>query len=289
MKNLQTSHSSHNELARLSKEINSFSGNYLLLDFTGVTFISSNQFAVLGCILSEFQRKNRNKKIAISGMNNKLSSIIRVNGFSKHFSLEPLPDRYNTSIPYKIFSVLQIDEFEKYITISLFNRSDIPRMSSGVKECMIDNVLEIFNNVKEHTNAEYLYTCGQYFPKKKLLYFTVADAGETIPYNVTRFFTNQHLPLNDFAVKWAVQSGNSTRQTGSPGGLGLYLLSDFIKMNKGELFIVSGNETFEQTNRGVRCRYLDFAFSGTIVTMAFNIADDSSYCLTSEKELDLFL
>ena len=146
MKNLQTSYSSHNELARLCEEINSFSGGNLILDFNKVTFISSNQFAVLGCILSDFQRKNQSTRISVSHISDRLSSVIRVNGFSVHFSWSALPDKYNTSIPYKIFNVSQIDEFEKYITISIFNRSDLPKMSSGVKESMIDNILEIFNN-----------------------------------------------------------------------------------------------------------------------------------------------
>lgn len=289
MKNLQTSLRSHNELARICEEINSFSGEHLVLDFKRVDFVSANQFAVLGCILSDFQIKNRHTQISIANMNERLTSIIRVNGFNIHISWTSLPDRYNTSIPYKIFNVSQIDEFEKYITIKLFNRSDIPKMSSGVKECMIDNVLEIFNNVKEHTNAERLYTCGQYFPKKKLLYFTVVDSGETIPYNVTHFFQDHGLILNGFSVNWAIQSGNSTRRSDSPGGLGLYLLSDFIRMNEGELFIVSGNESFEQTKRGTRCKYLEHTFSGTIVTMGFNMADKSRYCLASEKKIDLFI
>ena len=86
MKNLQTSHSSHNELARLCEEINSFSGEHLVLDFNKVTFISANQFAVLGCILSDFQLKNRNTQISISNMSEPLASIIRVNGFSVHVS-----------------------------------------------------------------------------------------------------------------------------------------------------------------------------------------------------------
>lgn len=289
MKNLQTSFNSHNELARLYEEINAFSGNHLVLNFNNVTFISANQFAVLGCILSDFQYKNKNTRISITNMSERLSSIIRVNGFNMHVSWPSLPDRYNTSIPYKIFNVSQISEFEKYITISIFNRSDIPKMSFRLKECMIDNILEIFNNVKEHTNAEHVYTCGQYFPKKKLLYFTVVDSGETIPYNVKHFFHDQNKTLNDFSVNWAIQSGNSTRRTDSPGGLGLFLLSDFIRMNEGELFIVSGNESFEQTKRGSRCVYLNHTFLGTIVTMAFNMADKSSYCLTSEKNLDLFI
>ena len=271
MKNLQISYSSHNELARLCEEINSFSGDRLILDFNKVTFISANQFAGLGC------------------MSDRLTSVIRVNGFNIHFSWSSLPDKYNTSIPYKIFNVSQIDEFERYIAISIFDRSDLPLMSPGVKESMIDNILEIFNNVKEHTNATHLYTCGQYFPQKSLLYFTVADSGETIPNNVLHFFYDHHLRFNGFSIDWAIQSGNSTRRTDSPGGLGLYLLSDFIKMNEGELFIVSGNEAFEQTKRGTRCKYLEYTFSGTIVTMAFNMADRSRYRLTSETESYLFL
>lgn len=291
LSNLQTSHSSHQKLADLYHNIHNFKGSTLLLDFKGVTFISANQFSVLGCIISGFHLKNPDVEIRIGNISSKLAAIMKVNGFGKHLSYDSLPDKNNTAIPYKIFDVSEIDKFEKYITISIFNRDDLPKMSSGVRDCMIDNILEIFNNVKEHTHSKKLYTCGQFFPSKGLLYFTITDSGETIPYNVENYCQKYNINLAEFesSLAWAMQSGNSTRQSGSPGGLGLFLLSDFISLNQGELYIVSGCETFEQTKRGKRYQQLSSPFPGTIVTMAFNLSDSSSYCLASEKTINIIL
>lgn len=283
MSNLQTSFRSHNELAHLFSNIESFHGDKLILDFRKVTFISANQFAVLGCMLSHFHNQHLSTQIMFANVSAKLESVMRVNGFGKHFSYDLLPDTYNTAIPYKIFNVSQIDEFEKYILMEIFSRKDIPKMSNLVRDSIIDNILEIFNNVKEHTNSCTLYTCGQYFPSKSLLYFTITDSGETIPYNVSSFLQEHEIGIDTSSLEWAMQSGNSTRRSDSPGGLGLYLLSDFIRLNCGELYIVSGNETFEQTKKGIRYKYLEYSFSGTIVTMAFNLNDNSSYRFTNEN------
>lgn len=276
MNNLQTSFNSHNDLAMLFSELESFWGEKIILDFRNVSFISANQFAVLGCILSHYQRLHKGAIINIQNVRPKVSSVMSVNGFGRHFSYPDRPDIHNTAIPYKIFKVSQIDEFERYITISIFNRNDIPKMTNEVKHRMIDNILEIFNNVKEHTSSPALYTCGQYFPSKSMLYFTIADSGETISQNVSSFLRENNININSSNLEWAMQSGNSTKKD-APGGLGLYLLSSFITLNEGELYIVSGNETFEQTTKGIRYKYLDDSFNGTIVTMAFNLNDKSSY------------
>lgn len=287
MNNLQTSFGSHNDLARMSEEIKSFNGNELILDFEKVTFVSSNQFAVLGCMLSQYQSENVATRIAFAHVPPKLESVMRVNGFGeKHLSYAPLPDIHNTTIPYKRFNVSQINEFEKYIMIKIFSRNDVPKMSDLVRDSIIDNILEIFNNVKEHTCSSELYTCGQFFPSKSLLYFTIADSGETIPYNVSSFLQEHDTAITTSFLEWAMQSGNSTRRADSPGGLGLYLLSDFITLNSGELYIVSGNETFEQTSKGKRYKFLDSSYDGTIVTMAFNLNDKSSYYMKSENTTD---
>lgn len=286
MQNLHTSFSSHNELAHLFSDIQNFHGKQLILEFGNTTFLSANQFAVLGCILSHFKKRNYETEIVFLHVPVKLQSVMRVNGFGKHFNFEPLPDIHNTAIPYKIFDVSQIDEFEKYILMEIFNRNDLPQMSTLVREQIIDNILEIFNNVKEHTNSNKLYTCGQFFPSKALLYFTITDSGETIPYNVSSFLKERQIQITSSTLEWAMQSGNSTRRSDSPGGLGLYLLSDFINLNEGELYIVSGNETFEQTKKGARYKYLDYNFTGTIVTMAFNLNDKASYYLSTEESSD---
>lgn len=288
LSNLQTSFSSHQVLANLFHEIHGFNGDILLLNFRNVTFISANQFSVLGCVISTFHAKHPEISIRVSNVSEKLKRIMRINGFGRHLSYASLPDINNTAIPYKIFDVTEIAEFEKYITISIFKREDLPQMSSGVRNQIIDNILEIFNNVHEHTCSQHLFSCGQFFPKRKLLFFTITDAGETIPYNVKRYCQKYNITLKnpDYLLSWALQSGNSTKSLDEPRGLGLYLLSEFIHLNNGELYIISGNEVFEQNTAGERYMRLECPFPGTIVTMAFNLSDHSSYCLSSELDTD---
>lgn len=284
LSNLQTSFASHQELARLFHEIHNFKGDTLLLNFEDVTFISANQFSVLGCIISTFHTQHPEVTILAGNVAPKLSNIMQRNGFGNHLSYKSLPDINNTVIPYKIFDVTEIDNFEKYITISIFSRNDLPQMSSGVRNQIIDNILEIFNNVHEHTCSQKLFTCGQFFPRKHLLYFTITDSGETIPYNVRKHCQKYNIELEDAncCLSWALQPGHSTKIFDEPRGLGLYLLSHFINLNKGELYIVSGEEAFEQNTLGKRYKQLSNPFPGTIVTMAFNLTDQSSYCLESE-------
>ena len=96
--------------------------------------------------------------------------MIQKNGFNTLLGYEKLPDTYNTVIPYSIFGIDQINIFEKYIVLRIFGRNDIPKITEKVRGNIIDNILEIFNNVKEHTHSDKVYTCGQYFPKSSLLY-----------------------------------------------------------------------------------------------------------------------
>lgn len=84
-------------------------------------------------------------------------------------------------------------------------------------------------------------------------------------------------------LEWAIAPGNTTRLAETPGGLGLSLLRDFIGLNNGRLYIVSGNETYEKNGNKERHKYMHHSFPGTIVTMAFNLLDNSIYCMTSEK------
>lgn len=119
-------------------------------------------------------------------------------------------------------------------------------------------------------------------PSRKFLYFTVVDAGETIPYNVERYIEKYGMDKVNNYLDWAIQEGNSTRDSCAPGGIGLSLIKDFISLNKGELHIVSGEDIFEYNSRGERYRKMDYSFPGTIVTLAFNLGDESKYYFTHE-------
>ena len=280
---INTNYDSHSKLSTLYNQLSNIHADRIFLNFDNVNFIASNQFAILGCILDTYKLHHPNTTIYFSSLNDKLKNIIQKNGFNIYLGFEKLPDIHNTVIPYTIFNIDAINEFEKYILIRIFNRNDIPKMSDLVKSRIIDNILEIFNNVKEHTHSNKIYTCGQYYPKISLLYFTIVDSGETIPYNVNTYFSNINREVPIKPLEWAIAPGNTTRLAGAPGGLGLSLLRDFIELNNGRLYIVSGNESYEKSGKKSKHKYMKHPFPGTIVTVAFNLSDESVYQMNSES------
>ena len=150
--NLQNSFSSHNQLCKLAYEIENTNAPKITIDLTNVNFIASNLFSVLGCICSDYARKNPCvNPILITGMKQQTINIIKKNGFCEHLGLTKIPDVHNTVIPYKRFSVNEIDEYERYLTINLFTRKDLPQMSKGVSNLIRDYLLELFKNVMDHT------------------------------------------------------------------------------------------------------------------------------------------
>lgn len=161
-KDIDTSFSAHSLLSHFTQEVESIKGQKLIVDFQGVRFIASNQFAILGCIMNGFIIRNKENSLLVEGLSDKIKNIVRKNGFSRHLGIEKLPDEHNTVIPYRFFGVDQINEYEKYLTLSLFGREDLPQMSQMVKNSIQDYLLEIFKNVKDHTTSDYIFTCGQF-------------------------------------------------------------------------------------------------------------------------------
>lgn len=275
---------SHNELCRLAHDIVNSDSVRALVDLRNVNFIASNLFSVLGAIFYLYKTINPKKdSILIGNVSDMIINVIQKNGFCQHLGLERLPDVHNTVIPYKIFNVEDIEEYDRYLTINLFTRSDLPQMTQKVSDIIRDYLLELFKNIKDHTTSNMVFTCGQYFPQNRMLYFTIVDIGETIAYNVNGFHHKRNLPLPQSPLEWAIETGNTTQLTEIPRGLGLSLIKDFVHLNNGVLYIVSGSETYEITNSSDKLKTLDQPFPGTFVTMGFNLRDNAKYYLDTEE------
>ena len=281
---LQNSYKSHNYLCKLAYTLQNSTNTNIIIDLSDINFIASNLFSVLGCIFSEFkEKKSGQDTLRIRGMKSSILDTVQKNGFCEHIGLKKIPDIHNTVIPYKKFGVDEIEEYERYLTLNLFMRNDLPQMTKSVTDIIRDSLLELFKNVKDHTSSNYIYTCGQYFPKSSSLYFTIVDIGETIPYNVHNFHTDHNLSLPDNSLKWAIMEGNTTSRTNGPRGIGLSIIQDFISLNEGSLYIVSEQETYELAAKRERYKKLDYPFPGTIVTVGFNLNDTASYRFMSEE------
>ena len=274
-KNLQNSFQSHNYLSKLAYDFQRTNASQIGIDFSNITFIASNLFAVLGSILFEFdQRNSGEQKLYIGGMNEQITEVIKKNGFCRHLNLEKLPDIHNTVIPYKYFQVDQIEEYERYLTLNLFTGTVgniFSIMTSEVRDDIRDSLLELFKNVSDHTSCEYVFTCGQYFPKSYTLYFTIVDMGETITYNVNSYHDTNHFQRPANPLEWAMKDGNTTSISEKPRGVGLAIIRDFILSNNGEFFIFSHNDTYELRHLKERYKKLDYPFPGTVVTIGFNL------------------
>lgn len=250
-----------------------------------VEFISANLFSVLGSILDTTTKRNNNA-ITFSNIHSKIKRLMQMNGFNRYFQWESIPDKYHSTIKYTVFRATteNLEEFERYLILNVFNRPDMPIMSNNVRDRIVDSFLEMFNNVIDHADSDSAYVCGQYFKKSGNLIISIVDIGKTIKENVTEYL--QHKMGNN-SLKWAIIKGNSTKSETAPGGLGFSLLLEFIKLNKGAFSLVSAEECYEVSSKGERFYDLEGCFQGTIVTITFNMHDDFAYILKEEQEEEI--
>jgi signal transduction histidine kinase len=168
---------------------------------------------------------------------------------------------------------------------NLLRRSDLSGMGQAAKKKVAESIYEIFENARLHSESEYIYTCGQFFPAKHSLLFTISDTGVGFKNRVSKRF-NKELPSTK-AIQWAMGEGNSTKLD-IPGGIGLAILKDFTSQNGGKIQIVSGDGFYESSSQGSKTRSFDGAFPGTIVNVEFKTNDQSSYSFFTDIDDDLF-
>jgi anti-anti-sigma regulatory factor len=253
------------------------------LDFSKVNWFDANLCAVLGALINTWQR-NLNS-VELINLSKGIADVFSKNWFLKSFGKETILDNNSTTVTYKRFKLEETNVFIPYVFNDVLSRAGFVDLSFGVKKELTNNFLEIFMNAK-HGISDEVYCCGQFYPQAKIpkLDFTIVDIGQTIKENV-----NKHLDSNltgEDTIKWALRKGNTTKQKddGVPGGLGLDRISNFIKLNRGVLQIVSNDGFFELNDGRENFRTFanGFSFPGTIVNVEFNLGDTSHYILKSE-------
>jgi signal transduction histidine kinase len=217
-----------------------------------------------------------------------VETILSKNGFLSNYGRVKLPDTYGTTIPYQRFDVKDDRYFAGYIEREFVHRPEMPNMSPGLIKKFRESVFEIFSNAVLHSQTQLgIFSCGQYFPKKHLLDFSVADLGIGIRQNV-RDRAGLDLPADD-AIVWATKGRNTTKRGSIPGGLGLKLLKEFVALNGGRLQIVSDAGYWCLHKDQDQVARLSAPFPGTVVTLEINTSDTRSYALSSElRESDIF-
>jgi hypothetical protein len=213
----------------------------------------------------------------------KIQTIIQKNNFLSHFDYQRIDDINNTTIRYLKLKPTDGRFFHGYVVKELLNRPELPKMSSALKKKIAESIYEIFVNAQLHSESDFIYTCGQFFPTKHTIEFTITDTGIGFKNRVNNRFETNLSSVQ--AIEWAMIDGHSTKQDIS-GGIGLAILREFVSINKGKIQIISDDGFYQMDSNGLQTRLFSGSFPGTIINMQFKTDDTTSYSLMSEAESD---
>lgn len=272
-----------NNIAHIAEQTHEVLFDSVELDFSFCGFLDANMAAPLYAVVSRI--RDELNDVSLINLNPSLETILRKNHFLTKFQKASLADTNHTTVPFKTFKLQAGEQFFEYLE-SYMHGKGIPAMSEGLTKRFRQSLFEIFQNAAIHSKSESgIFTCGQFFPQMHRLDFTIADAGVGIRDNVRKYTGNSKMS-SCAAIKWALTEGNTTKTGDQPGGLGLKLLKDFIRMNKGKLQIVSRYGFYQFSASEENSLKLDHDFPGACINIEINTQDTSSYCLKSELSSD---
>ena len=254
------------------------------IDIKLYSWFGANMCAVLGAILDEFSAKLNN--ICFEHIDANIMAILRKNDFLTYYGKPRTTDVYGTTIRFQKLKLTDGKYFKNYVIKELIEgrNTDLPRMSQAVKEKILEAIYEIFVNAQIHSETKsYIYTCGQVYPKKHKIEFTIVDTGIGFREKVNRAF-NVNLTA-DKAIQWAVKDKHTTKSSVS-GGIGLAILKEFIQSNGGKMQIISNDGFYEFSSEGEILNRFSSEFPGTIVNLQFRTDDSNDYLLSTEINLD---
>ena len=256
------------------------------IDMSQTSWFDADMCATFGALL--YRMSNQINDVSLTKLSADVEKILSKNGFLSHYGHEKIADHYGTTVAYKRFDVEDDRYFSAYIEKEFIHRSEIPTMSSGLLKKFRESIFEIFSNAVLHSRTELgVFSCGQFFPQRRTLDFTVADLGVGMQKNIMEHMETDLSP--EEAIDWATTGNNTTRRGSVPGGLGLKLLCEFIDLNGGCVQIVSDAGYWQRENQNTQKTRLSHSFPGTVVSVKINTADTHSYRLESElTEKDIF-
>ncbi len=236
--------------------------------------------AALGGILDRLSSGNFNQ-IRFTHLDGNIKTIFQKNNFLAYYGYQREPDSSHTTIRYMKLKPTDGQFFNYYVMNELLNRQELPRLSPALKEKITEAIYEIFVNAQMHSNTEFIYTCGQFYPKKNRLEFTITDTGIGFTEKINQRFNSKLSAIE--AIKWAVQDRHTTKEQVT-GGIGLALLREFVRLNKGKMQIVSGQGYYEYGDQGEIVQSMRFPLPGATINLQFCTDDPAQYLLHSELD-----
>lgn|SRR5690625_85190 len=247
------------------------------------TFFSANMSAALGAVLdlliSDFN------SIHFDHISPGIETILSKNEFLTYYGRNKLEDYFGTTIKFQKIKPTDGRYFKNYVVSELFHNrsSDLPVMSAEVRHKIIEAIYEIFVNAQIHSETSSIYTCGQFFPNKNKIEFTIVDIGIGFRNKINRRFNAKLTAVQ--AIRWAIKDKKTTKE-GITGGIGLPILREFIYENDGKMQIISNEGFYQYSKKGEFYQVFRGSFPGTIVNLQIRTDDQKNYFLRNEVDID---
>ncbi|HCW8392725.1 Uncharacterised protein [Staphylococcus aureus] len=256
----------------------------IILDFTNTEWFNAELTVLLSDYIETFHEKNIH--VEVSGLKKAIEITLRKNHFFTYYQVfESLPDKYNTTISFTIHNFNDIEKIDDYIQDSLFT-SLSKTINNDFVQYIKENLFEVIHNIRDHSNSNKVFMCGQFYPNKDRLTFAISDIGIGLSKKIKE--SNKHIKTNEDAILWSFEKGNSTKES-LDAGLGLYELHSRLR-NKGSLIILTENAFFKLNKNG---QYdfveLEDSLIGTVIIINFNINDclqANSFAIINNENLE---
>lgn len=277
--NINTSFESYQQLINLYNENKDRS--FDTIDISFQVWFAANLTSALGGVLDKLLGDLNT--IHFDNIPSEIQTIMQKNDFLSHYGFQRIVDINNTTISYLKLKPTAGRFFHEYVVKELLDRPELPTMTSTLKKKIAESIYEIFVNAQLHSESDYIYTCGQVYPTKHTIEFTITDVGIGFKKRVNDRFKTTLSSIQ--AIKWSMIDGNSTKQ-GISGGIGLAILREFVSINKGKIQIISDDGFYQLDSTGEITKLFSGSFPGTIINMQFKTDDAAFYSLMSEADSD---
>jgi hypothetical protein len=268
---LETNHISISEFLKFYNWAKQYSYSKVTLDLLSVNYIDANLSAVIISLVHKL--KIESKVWVYVEFSRSTISVFFRNGLMAHLQGKGNDndsyDNRQSTIALTSFSPIEDEQFCSYLRNQFFAHRGLDDISITVKNALKNHYTEVFTNVGLHANTSLpVFTCGQYFPEKKQLRFTLVDLGDGFLPKIFKA-TNGRISDDKSAIIWATEGINTTKDIAmfGPGGTGLKELKNYCNNNNGSFHICSGLGYVNMLNKRTIENNLRNPFPGSIVNI----------------------
>lgn len=269
---LETNHIGVSEILKFYAFAKQYKYTSVQLNISRVNTMDANLSALVLAIAHKLKVEN---KVYVFVLLADHMNVFYRNGLISHLAGKGNANQYEdnrqSTIPLTSFSNTEDEKFCQYLRRDFFGNRGLENLSNTTKTNLSTHFEEIFVNVVLHANTGFpIFTCGQYFPEKRMLKFTLVDLGEGFLKKINQK-TNGVVTTDNAAILWATYNLNTTKDviTFGPGGTGLKEIKKYCEKNKGSLHLCSGKGYVNFLKDKTMEHNLQQPFNGSLVNLIF--------------------